>query len=394
MKGLCILGSTGSVGQNALRVVSSLAGHFRVVALGAGRNLDVLARQVIEFRPQLVVVASPECIQPLRARLGASVRRRTVKILAGTEGQVEAVRVSEVDFVVSSSHGITGLVATYEAIKAGKRVGLASKEVLVAAGALVTRAARERGVDILPIDSEHSAVHQCLRSGRPREVRRLILTASGGPFLKTPRKALDSVTPRQALRHPVWKMGGRITVDSATLMNKGLEVIEAHWLFGLPSKKIDVLVHPESIVHSMIEFLDGSVMAQLSVADMRIPIQYALTYPDRMVVNGDGLDLDLVATRRLSFQKPDLRRFPCLELGRQALDSGGVMPCALNAADEIAVKAFLEGRLRFSDIPRVVERVMSTTPTVEPDVLQEVLQADRDARERAWGAVEDLRRRS
>lgn len=393
MKGLCILGSTGSVGRNCLRVVASLPERFRVVALSAGKNLDVLAEQVAEFHPEVVVVASPECIEPLRARLSQAAYRKPVKIFAGTEGQVEAVKLPEVDFVVSASHGVTGLVATYEAVVAGKQIGLASKEVMVSAGELVTREARQRSVDILPIDSEHSAIHQCLRSGKLEEVKRLILTASGGPFLKTPRKLFDTLTPEQALRHPIWRMGGRITVDSATLMNKGLEVIEAHWLFGLPSERIGVVVHPESIVHSMIEFIDGSVMAQLSVADMRIPIQYALTYPERVAVNGD-LGLDLLAAGRLRFQEPDNRRFPCLRLGREALEAGGAAPCALNAADEVAVESFLGGRLRFSDIPRVVEQVIASTPRVELDVLKKVLECDQDARERARGVVAKLASRS
>jgi len=389
MKRLCILGSTGSVGRNCLRVVSSLPERFRVVALSAGKNLDVLAQQVVDFSPEVVVVGSAECVEPLRERLRQAAYRKPLKILAGTEGQVEAVGLPEVDFVVSASHGVTGLVATYEAVLAGKQIGLASKEVMVSAGELVTRQARERGVDILPIDSEHSAIHQCLRSGQPKEVKRLILTASGGPFLKTPRKVFDSLTPEQALQHPIWKMGGRITVDSATLMNKGLEVIEAHWLFGLPSEKISVVVHPESIVHSMIEFVDGSVIAQLSVADMRIPIQYALTYPERVAVNGD-LGLDLLAARRLRFQEPDSRRFPCLRLGREALEAGGAAGCALNAADEVAVESFLGGRLRFSDIPRVVERVMASTPRMELDVLGKVLECDQDARDRAERVVQEL----
>lgn len=383
MKGLCILGSTGSVGQNCLRVVKSLPSRFQVVALSAGKNLEVLAQQVEEFKPQVVVVGSPECIEPLRRRLQARGYRQPNKIVAGVGGQVEAATHPAADLVVSASHGTTGLVATYEAIRAGKTVGLANKEVLVVAGELVTRAARERAVEILPIDSEHCAVHQCLRSGLRREVRRLILTGSGGPFLKTPRKEFDSLTPAQALKHPIWKMGGRITIDSATLMNKGLEIIEAHWLFGLPSSRIDVLIHPESIVHSMIEFQDGSVMAQLSVPDMRLPIQYVLTYPERAAVNGNSLGLDFTAKRRWHFQKPDSRRFPCLELGREALEKGGAIPCALNAADEVAVEAFLGRRLRFSDIPRVIEKVMNQTPKVDFDSLDDVLECDREARRRA-----------
>ena len=383
VKGLCILGSTGSVGQNCLRVVRSLVGRFRVVSLAAGKNLDVLARQVEEFGPQMVAVGSPQGVGPLRQRLRAGGYEPPLKIVVGTDGQVEAATLPEVDFVVSSAHGITGLRATYEAIRAGKQVGLANKETLVVAGEVVMRAARDQALEVLPIDSEHSAVHQCLRAGHRGEVRRLILTGSGGPLLRTPREEFDSVTPEQALEHPIWKMGNRITIDSATLMNKGLEIIEAHWLFGLPASQIEVLIHPESIVHSMIEFHDGSVVAQLSVADMRLPIQYALTYPERVATNGESLSLDVVAVGRLSFERPDFGRFPCLRLAREALEKGGAMPCALNAADEVAVEAFLGKSLRFADIPRVIERVMKQTPRLDINSLDDVLLCDREARERA-----------
>ncbi|MBI1982919.1 MAG: 1-deoxy-D-xylulose-5-phosphate reductoisomerase [Acidobacteria bacterium] len=390
MKGLCILGSTGSVGQNTLRVVRSLPGRFRVVALCAGKNLDLLADQIQEFVPLVASVATEACIEPLRQQLRARNYSRPVKIVAGTDGQVEASTHPEVSFVVSASHGVTGLVATYEAVRAGKNVGLANKETLVVAGEVVTRAARERSAEVLPIDSEHSALHQCLRSGRPREVGRLILTGSGGPFLKTPRDEFENLTPEQALKHPVWKMGERITIDSATLMNKGLEIIEAHWLFGLPSDRIDVLIHPESIVHSMIEFVDGSVVAQMSVADMRLPIQYALTFPERVALNGSPLGLDLVAIGRLHFEKPDSARFPCLDLARVALERGGALPCALNAGDEVAVEAFLAGRLRFPDIPRAIERVMELTPEVHFNSLTDVLECDGDARRRAAEVVAEI----
>ena len=383
MKGLSILGSTGSIGTNTLRVVRGLPGRFRVESLSAGRNLHLLAEQVREFRPRLVSVGSTELIEPLRGLFRARGDGEAVRIVAGIEGRVEAATLPEVDYVVSASHGITGLVATYEAVRAGKSVGLANKEVLVVAGELVTRTARERGSNLLPIDSEHSALHQCLRAGCLAEVRRLILTASGGPFLRTPKESFDSITPEQALRHPVWKMGGRVTIDSATLMNKGLEIIEAHWLFGVPSGRISVLIHPESIVHSMIEFSDGSVMGQLSVADMRIPIQYALTYPERALMNGDGPWLDLVRAGRLSFEEPDTNRFACLALGRAALEHGGTMPCALNAADEVAVEAFLGGRLRFADIPRVIEKVMGAVPAADLGSMEDVLACDQEARRRA-----------
>jgi len=387
-KSLCILGSTGSVGRQCLCVVKNASDRFHVVALCAGKNLELLTQQVRDFAPKLVVVGNSECIEPLRERirnLGAS---PTVQIACGVSGQVEAATHPQVDIVLSASHGTTGLVATYKAIQAGKRIGLANKEVLVAAGELVTRAAREGGAEILPVDSEHCAIHQCLRSGSHQEVRRLILTASGGPFLKTPRKHLDRITPGEALQHPIWKMGGRITIDSATLMNKGLEIIEAHWLFGFPSEQIDVLIHPESVVHSMIEFRDGSVIAQMSVPDMRLPIQYALNYPDRLAMNGDSQGLDLIALSKLRFAAPDTRRFPCLDLAREALRKGGSLPCALNAADEVAVEAFLAQRLRFSDIPRVIERVLEQTTHTQPfSSLDDVLDCDQEARRRALEVV-------
>jgi 1-deoxy-D-xylulose-5-phosphate reductoisomerase len=390
-QGLCILGSTGSVGQNCLRVVDGLPGRFSVQALSAGKNLEVLAAQVVKYQPRMVVVSDLEHKRKLRVRLECLGYNRRVKIAAGVDGQVEASTHDAVDLVVSASHGTTGLVATYEAVRAGKHVGLANKETLVAAGELVMRAAAEHGINLLPIDSEHCAVHQCLRSGQPREIKRVILTGSGGPFLKTPRRLFDSITPEQALQHPVWRMGGRITIDSATLMNKGLEVIEAHWLFGVSPGQIEVVIHPESIVHSMIEFCDGSVMAQMSVPDMRIPIQYALTYPDRLGLQGEVSGLDLISARRLNFRLPDTKRFPCLDLARAALRQRGIMPCVLNAADEVAVEAFLNRRLRFSSIPRLIEEVMrqmSSYPT--PASLEDILEGDREARRRAAKVVAAL----
>ena len=383
-QGLCILGSTGSIGQNCLRVVESLPDRFHVVALSAGKNLDALAAQVMKHHPRMVVVSRPEFKATLRDRLKQHGYKRRVKIICGVEGQVEAATHDAVDFVVSASHGTTGLVATYQAICAGKHVGLANKETLVAAGELVMRAAAERGIPVLPIDSEHCAVHQCLRAGQGKEVKRIILTASGGPFLKTPRRLFDSITPEQALKHPVWRMGGRITIDSATLVNKGLEIIEARWLFGVCPEQIDVVIHPESIIHSMVEFIDGSVMAQLGVPDMRIPIQYALTYPDRVAVSEKGLGLDLISAGRLHFGKPDSNRFPSLDLAREALVRGGIMPCVLNAADEVAVEAFLNNRLGFSAIPRLIEKVMGQMGSYRTmNSMDDVLEGDREARERA-----------
>ena len=383
-QGLCILGSTGSIGQNCLRVVESLPDRFHVVALSAGKNLEVLAAQVVKHHPSIVVVSQPEFKETLARTPEATRIHAAGQDYLGVEGQVEASTHDAVDFVVSASHGTTGLVATYEAVRAGKHVGLANKETLVAAGELVMRAAAKRRIEVLPIDSEHCAVHQCLRAGQPKEVKRIILTASGGPFLKTPRRLFDSISPEQALKHPIWRMGGRITIDSATLVNKGLEIIEARWLFGVAPEQIDVVIHPESIIHSMVEFVDGSVMAQLGVPDMRIPIQYALTYPDRVAVTEKGLGLDLISAGRLHFGKPDTKRFPSLDLAREALVQGGIMPCVLNAADEVAVEAFLNNRLRFSAIPRLIEEVMRQMGSYRTiNSMDDVLEGDREARRRA-----------
>ena len=294
-QGLCILGSTGSIGQNCLRVVDGLPGRFQVIALAAGKNLETLAAQVVKYHPEIAVVSQRDLEEALRTRLRSLGYTKQLRITSGVEAQVEASTHPRVDFVVSASHGATGLVATYEAIRAGKRLGLANKETLVAAGELVMRAAAEQGTEVLPIDSEHCAVHQCLRSGQRREVKRVVLTGSGGPFLETPVERFDAITPEQALKHPVWRMGGRITIDSATLMNKGLEIIEAHWLFDVAPEQIELVIHPESVVHSMVEFIDGSVMAQMAVPDMRIPIQYALTYPERLAISGDALGLNLLS---------------------------------------------------------------------------------------------------
>lgn len=383
VKGLGILGSTGSVGRNCLRVAKSLGNRFQVVSLAAGKNLELLAEQVVEFHPKTVSVGEREGAELLKSLLAARGYREPLRIVWGAEGQVEIATLPEVEILVSASHGVTGLLATYAAVRAGRRVGLANKETLVVAGEIVMRAANQHGAQVLPIDSEHCALHQCLRSGRPEEVKRLILTASGGPFLETPAAAFDSITPDQALQHPIWRMGGRITIDSATLMNKGLEIIEAHWLFGLEPARIDVLVHPESIIHSMIEFKDGSVMAQLSIADMRLPIQYALTYPDRISMNGDTPALDLVTAGRFRFFEPDARRFPCLELGRESIQRGGALPCALNAADEVAVERFLSRRLSFANIPRVIEEVMKQTSAAPLQSMDDVLACDLEARQRA-----------
>jgi 1-deoxy-D-xylulose-5-phosphate reductoisomerase len=307
------------------------------------------------------------------------------EILTGAEGLDAVATHSAADIVVSAAVGVVGLPATYAAIRMGKAVALANKEVLVAAGEVVMGAARKAGVALLPVDSEHNAIHQCLRAGAPKEVRRLVLTASGGPFRTTPVAKLARVTPKQALAHPNWRMGQRITIDSATLMNKGFEVIEAYWLFGTPLDRIDVVIHPQSIIHSMVEYVDGSVLAQLGPPDMRLPIQYALTYPDR--VPSAGFSLDWSRIERLEFAQPSLKKFPCLGLAREAIRRGGAAPCALNAADETAVAAFLAGKIRFLGIAAVVERVLEKTPSGPLGSIDDVLAADREARRLAEGFV-------
>src|SRR2546423_173639 len=357
---LAILGSTGSIGRQCLAVVDSLPGRFGVVSLAAGANLEELTAQVEKYRPEIVSVGEAKKVDELAARLKAKSIAPMPAIHHGREGMLAVASHPGADTVVSAAVGVVGLEATYEAIKAGKGVALSNKEVLVAAGELVMEAVKKSGRELLPVDSEHNAVHQCLRGGTHAEVRRLVLTASGGPFRKTPLAAMKKVTPEQALAHPNWRMGNRITIDSATMMNKGFEVIEARWLFGMRPDQIEVMVHPQSTIHSMVEFVDGSVLAQLGPTDMRMPIQYALTYPERVASN--GLALEWSKLRRLDFGKGSPRRFPCLRLAREAMKKGGAWPCALNAADEVAVAAFLERRLPFLGIPEVIERVLGRTP--------------------------------
>ncbi len=445
MKSLSILGSTGSIGRQTLSVVESLPGQFKILALAAGSNLDELLPQIERHHPELVSVATPQLADDLARRL----REKGIASPAihhGREGMLAVGTHPHADIVVSAAVGVVGLEATYEAVKLGRTVALSNKEVLVAAGELVMAAAAKSGRELLPVDSEHNAVHQCLRAGkrdgsaidvslagqrlslggrsfssdsndqankvgasapqesesfstshesqatshesRPTtqvshhpEVRRIILTASGGPFRKTPLKALESVTPAQALAHPNWRMGNRISIDSATMMNKGFEIIEARWLFGVRPDQIDVVIHPQSTVHSMVEYIDGSVLAQLGPTDMRMPIQYALTYPHRVASN--QVALDWAKLRRLDFERASTRRFPCLRLAREAMKKGGAWPCALNAADEIAVAAFLEQRLPFLGIPEVIERVLSRTPRVRFENMDDVLAADAEARRQA-----------
>lgn len=388
LKQLSILGSTGSIGRQCLSVVESLPERFGVVALAAGGNLEELTGQIERHRPELVSVGDAKKADELASALRTKGISPLPAIHHGREGMLAVGTHSKAEIVVSAAVGVVGLEATYEAVKLGKTVALSNKEVLVAAGELVMAAAKRAGRELLPVDSEHNAVHQCLRGGSHGEVRRLVLTASGGPFRKTPLAELENVSPEQALAHPNWKMGNRITIDSATMMNKGFEVIEARWLFGVRPDQIDVVIHPQSTIHSMVEFVDGSILAQLGPTDMRMPIQYALTYPERAASN--QMALDWRKLRRLDFAKVSTRRFPCLRLAREAMKKGGALPCALNAADEVAVAAFLERRLPFLGIAEVIERVLARTPRIRFEKIDDVLQADAEARRTAKEEVERL----
>src|SRR5437660_8265719 len=388
MKQIAILGSTGSIGRSTLSVVESFPGRFQVVTLAAGRNLDVAFEQVQRWRPKLISVALESHAENLKTRL-KSAGVTGIEIVHGAAGTVRVSTHPEVDFVVSAIVGVAGLEATYEAVKAGKTVGLANKECLVAAGELITAEARKQGKPLLPIDSEHNAVHQCMRGGRMEEVQKIWLTASGGPFLKTPKSQFPSITVQQALNHPTWKMGKRITIDSATLMNKGFEVIEACRLFHVPPSQVEVIVHPQSTIHSMVEFIDGSILAQFSVTDMRLPILYALTYPERIQ---SDLRFPVMDLRQLDFYPPDMQKFRCLKLAYEAAEAGGAKPVALNAADEIAVGAFLEGQIGFDDIPRVIEDVLSATKTGKVESINQVVETDLEARRAARERVERLHR--
>lgn len=387
-QGVAILGSTGSIGCNTLRVIESLGSeHFRVVALGAGHNVETLADQIAKHLPELVSVDTEAAAHDLRARLFAR-DLDLPRIIVGEPGLIEVATHPQADCVVSATVGAVGFVPTLRALEAGKRVALANKETLVMAGELMTQAARASGAELLPVDSEHNALHQCLRGEERSEVRRIILTASGGPFRTKTKKQMQEATVSEALRHPTWNMGAKITIDSATLMNKGLEVIEAHWLFGFSPDQIDIVVHPESVVHSMIELVDGSVIAQMGVTDMRHAIQYALTYPER---HGCELPpLDLTTLSALHFESPDLDRFPCIALAYRALREGGTLPAALNAANEEAVQAFIDERINLTDIPLVIEAVMDRHQTQPAASLAAVLAADESARLSAAVEIEKL----
>jgi 1-deoxy-D-xylulose-5-phosphate reductoisomerase len=390
VKRLAILGSTGSIGRSALAVVDAHPGRLEIVALAAGDNVARLAEQVARYRPALAALATGAGAARLRDLCGPT----PLVIEEGAAGLTAAATHPAVDLVICASSGTAALEAVLAAIDAGKTIALANKEVLVMAGALVTGAARRRGVTILPVDSEHNAIHQCLHGRHAGELRRIILTASGGPFRDVPRERLERVGPEEALRHPTWRMGRKITIDSATLMNKGLEVIEAHWLFGVGADRIDVVVHPQSVVHSMVELTDGSILAQLGVTDMRLPIQYACSYPERW--DAPLPSLDLAQMRRLDFEPPAHDRFPCLGLAYRALREGGSMPVVLNAANEVAVDAFLEGRLGFTAIARVIAATMDAHTVADVSTLEVVRRADAWARAQATQLAEgvELKQRS
>jgi len=380
MKTLTVLGSTGSIGTNTLDVVRRNRHAYQVYGLVAGRNVDALASQIVEFSPKVAVVATSDALTHLTTGLtGIGLpQRQWPELLWGNAARVQVATTDEVDTVISAIVGVAGLEATYEAACRGKRIGLANKEALVSGGELLMRAVAESGSELLPIDSEHNGVHQCLRAGNRGEVTKLILTASGGPFRNTPREAMARVTPEQALNHPTWRMGNRITIDSATLMNKGFEVIEACWLFGFVPSHVQVVIHPQSTVHAMIEYSDGSVLAQISATDMRMPIQYALTYPDRC--EAPVPKIDWTQTRRWEFLEPDIERFPLLRLAYQCQEAGGSATCTLNAADEVAVEAFLQERMGFLAISEVVQETLSRVPIRTARTVDEILGIDDESR--------------
>src|SRR5689334_208935 len=376
MKRIAILGSTGSIGRSTLNVIENNPERFQLLTMAAGANVEAALKDARRWKPKVLSLAS----EPDADRVGKQLKAEglsEIEVVYGEAGTVRVAKHPEVDFVVSAIVGVAGLKATYEAVRAGKEVGLANKECLVTAGELITAEARRQGKPLLPIDSEHNAVHQCMRGGRMNEVERVWLTASGGPFLNTPTSDFEKITVEQALNHPTWKMGQRITIDSATLMNKGFEVIEACRLFNMPPERVKVVVHPQSTIHSLVEFNDGSILAQLSVIDMRLPILYALTYPERIA---SDLRFNVLDLKRLDFSPPDLGKFPCLRLAYEAAEAGGARTIALNAADEVAVAAFLKGEIGFADISKVVEQTIHETSNRHPESIEEVLAMDAEAR--------------
>ena len=375
MKKIALLGSTGSIGKNSLKIVEAFPNRFQVVGLTAATNIDLIEQQINQFHPKVVAVADPEKALQLKKRISP----KKVEVLSGEEGIQAVATLAEADVVLCGIVGAAGLLPTLAAIKGGKQVALANKEVLVMAGALVKRELHSSKGKLIPVDSEHSALLQALGNRPISEVRRLVLTASGGPFLYTSREELEEVTPQQAIQHPRWNMGKKISVDSATMMNKGLEVIEARWLFDLPPKQIGIVIHPESIVHSLVEFVDGSILAQLGVTDMKIPIQYALTYPEHQ--KGCASFLNLEEIGRLTFFAPDRQKFPVLDLAYQVAEAGGTAPCVLNAANEVAVEAFLKGKIKFLDIVRLIRAALEKHEAKESYTLEEILELDKQVRQ-------------
>jgi 1-deoxy-D-xylulose-5-phosphate reductoisomerase len=390
MKRISILGSTGSIGRSTLNVAESYPDRFQIVALAAGSNVEAAFEQSRRWHPRMISMAAEAVADILRARLKQA-GLTEIEVVYGAAGNVKVATHPDADFVVSAIVGVAGLEATYEAVKAAKTIGVANKECLVAAGELITAEARRQGKPLLPIDSEHNAVHQCLRGGRMEEVERIWLTASGGPFLNTPRSDFPSITVEQALNHPTWKMGKRITIDSATLMNKGFEVIEACRLFHISPSKVEVIVHPQSTIHSFVEFIDGSILAQFSVTDMRLPILYALTYPERIQ---SDMRFPVSTLRHLDFCPPDMSKFPCLRLAYEAAEAGGAKTVALNAADEVAVAAFLEGGIGFVEIPRIIEDAVSASNSRKLGSIGEVLEADAEARQYAQERIVGMKRKT
>ncbi|MBW7886901.1 MAG: 1-deoxy-D-xylulose-5-phosphate reductoisomerase [Bacteroidetes bacterium] len=376
MKKLAILGSTGSIGKQTLEVIENFPKEFQATYLSANNNIDLLKQQIQKFRPKAVVILDEQCAKSLTKEFGG-----TTKILSGEQALQEIVQQDDVDIVVSSLVGFAGLKPTIKAIEAKKKIALANKETLVVAGEIMIPLAEKHNIELLPVDSEHSAIFQCLVGELPNKIEKIILTASGGPFRNHSLKELETVTIADALNHPNWKMGNKITIDSATLMNKGLEVIEAHWLFGVRAEKIDVVVHPQSIIHSMVEFVDGSIKAQLGAPDMKIPIQYALTYPSRAQAQWPRVNFSKL--KEMTFFEPDTKRFPCLELAYSALRSGGTIPAVMNAANEIAVANFLTGKITFNDIPRIIRNVMEQHSSEKQPTLDAIFDADTWARRKA-----------
>ena len=385
MKKITILGSTGSIGVSALDVIEKNPGRFQVVALAAGKNIQLLQKQIEIFQPQIVSVSDDQRACELRNHLP---RKTRIRIVSQAEGLSEVASFANADIVISAISGAAGLIPTLAAIDAGKDIALANKETMVMAGDIVTKKAREKGVKILPVDSEHSAIFQCLQGQKHENINKIILTASGGPFFNYKKSDLKKVTLSQALKHPNWKMGKKITVDSASMMNKGLEVIEAKWLFNLDINKIEVLIHPQSIVHSMVEIVDGSLLAQMGIPDMRTPIAYALTYPER--IKNDLPLLDLVKARNLEFYKPDIKKFPCLRLAYEAGICGGTMPAVLNAANEIAVEAFLKEIINFVDFPGIIDKVLNIHKSVKDPSLEDIMNADGWARTQTKELIERI----